>query len=132
RGRPARGSGGGGPCRSSPQASASALRSHDLLGQRHPVAALALLQVDAVDDGAENPAQPDGVALALELPPHRAARERADTRLDRIGPHRDGNGHVALADAVVEQLVERDLQVLEVLERQVETDVEASQAEVSD
>ena len=89
-------------------------------------------ELDPVDDGVEDPAQPDGVALAFELAPDRPARERADARLDRIGPHRDRNGHVALADAVVEQLVERDLEVLEVLERQVETDRETSEHEVRD
>src|SRR5207253_298559 len=58
--------------------------------------------------------------------------ERADRRLDRVGQHSQGEGHLVLPRAAVEESVERELQVLERLERQVEPHREPAEHQVRD
>src|SRR5207248_2257667 len=70
--------------------------------------------------------------VALELVPQQLAVERPDPRLDRVRQHAQDELEVGFALVALEQLAERDLQVLERVERQVEADGQAAEDEVRD
>src|SRR3954447_25433222 len=103
--------------------------SRDLLGQVNELA----VDVNVVDRRLEHTAQAQGaVLLLLDLVEQRRG-ERTDARLERplsqCHLHRDVPG---LGVGTVEDRVERDLEVLEVLDRQVEAHREPAEHEMRD
>src|SRR5204862_1186813 len=118
RDRPRRGSGEGGPCRSGASA---ALLLLDVLRHLEPAFVDELV---VVDDGVEDPAERHVAAgLPLELSAKLLDRQGADRRADLpvLEPQADRDGAVSRRVRPLESRVERGLEVVEAVEREVQT-----------
>src|ERR1041385_2442581 len=124
RGRPARGSGGGGPCRS--RASGRDLR--ELLPELEPAVVVELIRVD---DGVEDPTQRHAFALPSQLGADGVDRQRPDARADRLLVDLQLDRDLAVLRCQLESRVEGGLEVVDVLEREVQARGDAAEHEVS-
>src|SRR5207247_829292 len=127
RGRPPRGSGGAGPCRSR---ASRPLLLPDVLDQLEPPL---LVELVAVDDPVEDPAEVDAFAgPVLQLGSQAIAGERADERVDGAVGKPQLDRHLAVLGRSLEHRVESRLQVVEALEAQVQPRRDAAEHEVGD
>ena len=107
--RRARDSGAAAPCRSSPQALASAgLIAADALRKPKPVAVLARLDPDVLHEGSEKAAEPERVARRrLEIGAHGVAVQRPNRHRDRVVGHLELDADL-LGSRVVVAFEDRD------------------------
>src|SRR3954454_12159295 len=127
-GRRRRDTGGAAPCRSYRGSSGRAVH---VLGEGDPGLSVALAELDAVGHSLEYAAEADASGLGPELVRERG-RDRADLGLDRPLANADAERDVPVPVVLREQGVEPELEILEVLERQVQTAAEATQDKMGD
>src|SRR5262249_57857038 len=106
------------------------LDSLDSLPEIDPAAAVALDHLDLVGDGLEHPTETDLRPLVGKLATQALALERPDCEAEAVVVEANGDGDLAIGPG--EKPLERDLDVLEVLESEVQPYRQPAENKVGD
>src|SRR5262249_15344472 len=123
------GSAGGEP---GPTSWASGLAGDDELLDLEPGGAVAVDHLEAVGDRLEDAPEPEPARLVRELVADGGAVDGGDRRLQRPAPDLDLEYRLRAARHAAEQALDRQLEILEALERQLEAGTQAGDDEQGD